>query len=572
MKTHSTMPTRWNPSAPPDERRRRAEQLLRERHHESGLARSETETQRLVHELQVHEIELEMQNEELQQARDFMEVGVEKYSDLYDFAPIGYLTFDREGTIQEVNLFAVSLLGIDRNQLLKRRFQPYISPPELPVFRAFLDKVFESRIKESCELTLLNRKQLPIPVRLEATLSATGRECRAVVMDLTQRNQAEMDRLILSKLESTGILAGGIAHDFNNLLTVILLDVELALAVHPGHEDFAHHLEDARKTVLMARGLTQQLITFAKGGSPNFKPLHLIELIQQTVRTALSGSRVQCEFFLANDLWLVEADESQIQQVFCNMILNAREAMPEGGLISVRASNRVVDARDETALPAGEYACVSITDRGGGIAKSLAAKIFDPYFSTKRRGSQKGMGLGLTICQTVVQKHGGLIRLDSKESVGSTFHVYLPAYRRMPPTTCSSMPSLPARPARILVMDDEEGVREVMRIALERLGNEVQLVSEGALAVEAYELAKAQALPFDIVILDLTVRAGLGGQETMRALLRMDASVRAIVMSGYADDPVMLEPKLHGFLGVLPKPFTSENLQAALARVFGDGV
>jgi two-component system, cell cycle sensor histidine kinase and response regulator CckA len=549
------------------ERRRRATQLLRERHPNSGEVRSEVDTQRLVHELHVHQIELEMQNEELQQARDLMEAGLEKYSDLYDFAPVGYMTFDREGTIQEVNLFAVGLLGIDRTYLLKRRFQAYVTPSEVPAFHAFLENVFESKIKESCELTLVNSNQRSIPVRVEATLAASGRECRAVVMDLTQRKQIEESRLILSKLESTGILAGGIAHDFNNLLTVILLDVELALATVPTDADFARYLEDARQTVFLARGLTQQLIMFATGGSPNPEPLCLLDLIQQTVRTALSGSRVQCEFSLANDLWLVEADESQLGQVFCNLALNARESMPDGGLISVRACNQAIHPGDGLSLPAGDYVCISIVDRGVGMSKTLAAKVFDPYFSTKRRGTQKGMGLGLTICQTVVQKHGGTILVESEERIGSTFHLYLPACRRLPSPPRSAPQLLGPLPVKVLVMDDEEGVREVMQILLQRMGSEVAVVSEGALVVEAYKNAKAQAQPFDVVILDLTVRAGMGGQEAMRALLNMDESVRAIVMSGYADDPVIMEPQRHGFRAVLLKPFTSDELRAALVQV-----
>jgi two-component system, cell cycle sensor histidine kinase and response regulator CckA len=555
------------PSVPNEEQRRRAEALLRERHPRTGHETSEPDPKRLVHELQVHEIELEMQNEELQKARELSEAGLEKYSDLYEFAPVGYMTFDRGGTVLEANLFAVGLLGLDRSKVLKRRFHCYVAPPELAAFNAFLARVFETRIKEACELTLLNQNQSSIPVRLEATIAASGRECRVVMMDLTQRKQAEEARLILSKLESTGILAGGIAHDFNNLLTVILLDVELALAATHTDEGIARYLKDAKKTVLMARGLTQQLITFADGGSPIPKPLHLAELIRQSVRTALSGSCVQCEFHLAKNLWLIEADESQIGQVFCNLALNAREAMPDGGLLSVRASNQVLASQGDDSLPAGDYVQVSIADQGGGMAEGLTAKIFDPYFSTKCRGTQKGMGLGLTICQTVMQKHGGSIVVETKEGVGTTFYLYFSASRNMPCETRPLVPPIPLRPARILVMDDEEGVREVMRLLLEQMGNEVEVVTEGALAVEAYQAAKAQELPFDVVILDLTVRAGMGGQEAMRALLRIDPSVRAIVMSGYADDPVISQPEGYGFLGVLAKPFTSENLRTALARV-----
>ena len=396
-------------------------------------ARPETEadTQRLVHELQVHQIELEMQNEELQQARDEMEAGLEKYSDLYDFAPVGYLTLDREGTIREANLTSASLLGIERSRLVKRRFGLFVSAADLPAFNAFLTKVFESKAREFCEVTLLKEGKPPVEVRIEAAVAASGRECRAVLTDITEHKRAEEDRLILNKLESTGILAGGIAHDFNNLLTVILLNLELAQTLIPPGEELAHRLEEAKKAALTARGLTQQLITFAKGGAPVRKPTRLSGVIQESVRPALSGSRVRCEFSLAEDLWLAEVDAGQIGQVIRNLVLNAREAMPEGGVVSVRAENVVLGSHENPSLPPGDYVRVSIADQGGGIAKEVLPKIFDPYFSTKQRGDQKGMGLGLTICHTVIQKHGGAIAVESELGVGTTFHLHLPASRKL---------------------------------------------------------------------------------------------------------------------------------------------
>jgi PAS domain S-box-containing protein len=200
------------PSSQTAERRRHAEARLRERPSQAALAGADLDTKRLVHELQVHQIELEMQNEGLQKARNALESSLEKYSDLYDFAPVGYLTLDREGTIREVNLAGAGLLGIDRSRLLKRQFQPHVSPADLHVFHTFLKNLFETKAKEFCDLTLLNATRPPTAVRLEATLAASGRECRAVLTDMTERKQAEEDRLILSKLESTGILAGGIAH------------------------------------------------------------------------------------------------------------------------------------------------------------------------------------------------------------------------------------------------------------------------------------------------------------------------------------------------------------------------
>jgi len=319
----------------------------------------------------------------------------------------------------------------------------------------------------------------------------------------------------------------------------------------------------------MARGLTQQLITFAKGGQPIRKLTSLSQLIEDSVRPALSGSRVRCEFHLADDLWPAEVDAGQMGQVIRNVVLNAREAMPQGGVVSVRAENRVLGSHEHPSLPPGDYVRVSIADRGGGIAKEVLPKIFDPYFSTKQRGDQKGMGLGLTICHAIIQKHGGTIAVESAVGVGTTFHLYLPASRKLIAQETAPMPKVLPRPGRILVMDDEEGVRNVMGVSLQQMGHEVELVADGQKAVETYGSAKGQGRPFDAVILDLTVRAGVGGHEAIQALLKIDPAVKAIVMSGYANDPVVLEPERCGFNGALVKPFDIGKLQEMVSWVMG---
>jgi signal transduction histidine kinase/ActR/RegA family two-component response regulator len=563
------MPTKPNLSAAAAELRRCAEQRLREQYPEKGQTQTEADTQRLVHELQVHQIELEMQNEELRKARDEMEAGLEKYSDLYDFAPVGYLTLDCEGTILEANLTCASLLGSERSRLVKRRFGPYVAAADQPAFNTFLQKVFESRTREFCEVTLDKEGKPSLVVRIEAIVATGGQECRAAVTDITASKRAEKDRLILNKLESTGILAGGIAHDFNNLLTVILLDLELAKALVPSCEELAHRVEDAKKAVLLARKLTQQLIIFAKGGVPVRKPTHLSGVIQESVRLTLSGSRVRCEFSLAEDLWPAEVDEGQIGQAIRNLVLNAREAMPKGGMISIRADNVVLGPHENPSLPPGDYVRVSVTDRGVGMSKELLPKVFDPYFSTKQRGDQKGMGLGLTICHTVIQKHGGSISVESELGVGTTFDLHLPASRKLVQEEKTVGPACLPRHGRILVMDDEEGIRIAVGALLRLMGLVVELVEDGQRAIEVYGNAQGQGCPFDAVILDLTVRAGIGGQEAIQALLKIDPAVKAIVMSGYANDPVVLEPGRYGFKGFLAKPFSADKLREILSQVMG---
>ena len=376
------------------ELRRRAEERLREQQPETSQARTAADAQRLLHELQVHQVELEMQNEELQKARDEMEAGLEKYTDLYDFAPVGYLTLDCEGTILEANLTSANLLGIERSRLVKRRFGLCVSAADLPAFNAFLAKAFESKVRAVCEVTLLKEGKPAIEARIEAVVMASGRECRAVLADITEHKRAELDRLILNNLEATGILVGGIAHDFNNLLTMILLNLELAQTLIPPGAELANLLEQAKQAALTSGGLVQQLLTFASGGAPVRKPTPLPGLIQESVRFAASGSRLRCDFSLAEDIWLADVDAGQIGQVLRNLVLNAREAMPEGGVVSVRAENVVLGPQEYPSLPPGDYVRVSVTDWGGGIFEGVAAEDLRSLFLDEAAGEPKGHGPG----------------------------------------------------------------------------------------------------------------------------------------------------------------------------------
>jgi len=334
----TTAPTTPESSPKAGELRRRAEKRLQAQPLVTDFIQSATDTQRLIHELQVHQIELEMQNDELLQARSELEAGLEKYRDLYDFAPVGYLTLDCEGMVQEANLAAASLLGIARSRLHLRRFGLSVVASDRPVFAGFLAKIFagQDQGREFCEVKLLKDGQPQVVVRIEAA-AVSGQECRVVLEDFTELKRAEADRLILNKLESTGILAGGIAHDFNNLLTVILLDLELALESTVPGARLTQLLEEAKKAGWTARGLTHQLITFSDGGAPVRKPVHLAVVIQESSRAAASGSRMRCEFSLADNLWPVAADAEQIGQVIRNLVQNAREAMPGESVVSVRA-------------------------------------------------------------------------------------------------------------------------------------------------------------------------------------------------------------------------------------------
>ena len=387
------------------------------------------------------------------------------------------------------------------------------------------------------------------------------------VTDVTERKKMEEELLRSKKLESVGFLSGGIAHDFNNLLTGIMGNISLAkLSVRPG-DKVVTYLENAENLSVRASELTKKLLTFSKGGAPIKKPVLIGDFLKKTARMPLSGSNVRCEFKIAEDLWPVEIDEGQMRQVIYNIVINACEAMPGGGTINILAENVIHGPADRPSLKDGKYVKLSIKDQGAGIPPENLSKIFDPYFSTKEMGSQKGMGLGLAISHSIIKNHGGFIVAESIVGNGSTFHIYLPVSSKefLPAKEVVKKPRLGK--VRILVMDDEQVVRYISGEFLKHLGYEVELAEDGAEAVARYKKAQESQQPFDIVILDLIVPGGMGGKEVLEKLLEISPDVQAIVSSGYSNDPIFSDFKRYGFKGVIAKPFDLEGLSESVSKV-----
>ncbi|MBW2605215.1 MAG: PAS domain S-box protein [Deltaproteobacteria bacterium] len=384
-----------------------------------------------------------------------------------------------------------------------------------------------------------------------------------VFRDISEKRKMEEERLKIQKLESIGLLAGGIAHDFNNILTAFMGNISLSkLYVKPEGKIF-ERLEEMEKATLRAMDLTGQLLTFSKGGAPVKKTLSISELIKDCAIFALRGSNVQCEFSFSDDLWPSEIDEGQISQVINNMIINADQAMPEGGKIQVCAENMVVDAKRSLPLQPGRYIKMSIQDQGSGIAKERLPRIFDPYFTTK----QKGSGLGLATAYSIIDKHDGYIVAESELGVGSTFYIYFPASEKKVSVVKETRIKAFVGKGRILVMDDEALIRDIAGQLLSRIGYDVEFAKDGAEAVKRYQKVMESGKSFDAVIMDLTIPGGMGGKEAVQRLLEIDPEVNAIVSSGYSNDPVMSDFRKFGFKGVVPKPYTIEELGKALQEI-----
>jgi PAS domain S-box-containing protein len=384
-----------------------------------------------------------------------------------------------------------------------------------------------------------------------------------IVRDITERKRMEEELLKARKLESIGLLAGGIAHDFNNILMGILGNISVAkMCASPG-DDLHNILVAAEKAALRAKDLTQQLLTFSKGGAPLKKTAAIAEIIKDSADFALRGSNVGCEFSIPETLWSVEVDEAQMSQVISNLIINADQAMPDGGVIRLRAQNVTVSAGDLSALKPGRYVKIAIEDHGIGIRPEHLPKIFDPYFTTK----QKGTGLGLATAYSIIQKHDGHITVESQLGVGTVFTLYLPAtVAETPIKTAAEAPPV-VHQGYVLVMDDEDIVRDVTGKMLTKLGYDVVFARDGAEAIDAYRTAQANGQPFDVIIMDLTIPGGMGGKEAIKRLLDINPQAKVIVSSGYSNDPVMANFKDYGFCDVVAKPYKIQELSQALHRV-----
>lgn len=390
-----------------------------------------------------------------------------------------------------------------------------------------------------------------------------------VFRDVTEKQRMEEELLRASTLESVALLAGGVAHDFNNILTVILGNVSLAMLSFDERSEAYERLAQAEKASMRARDLAQQLLTFAKGGVPAKKTASLIDLLRDASDFVTRGSNVRCAFSIQEGLWPVEIDEGQIGQVIHNLVLNAQQAMPDGGTIEIGAVNKTAGEVKGLPLHEGNYVHIAVRDFGIGIPKDHLAKIFDPYFTTK----QKGSGLGLSISYSIVKKHDGYMTVDSEPGEGATFSLYLPAFPNaalQKGKETAKVESLSGR-GRILVMDDEESIRDLLDKMLRRLGYEVLLAEDGAEAIRLYGQAIKSETPIDAVIMDLTVPGGMGGKEAILAMGRLDPEVRAIVSSGYSNDPMAAAFKEYGFSEFIAKPFKLEDLGKVLKRVIPRG-
>jgi PAS domain S-box-containing protein len=384
-----------------------------------------------------------------------------------------------------------------------------------------------------------------------------------VATDITERKRMEEELLKIRKLESVGVLAGGIAHDFNNILAAILGNISLALTITDPKDEIYELLEESEKASLRAKDLTQQLLTFSKGGEPIKKIAEINAVIKDSASFVLRGSNVRCDFKFDEELWPVAIDTGQISQVVQNIVINASQAMPTGGTIAIGCLNYCLESSGIIPVSPGDYIKIVVKDQGLGIPVDMLDKIFDPYFTTKQQGS----GLGLATTHSIIINHNGHITVDSKLGQGATFTIYLPASQRIPELDPKEVivPQIIPQ-GKIMIMDDEKMIRSLVERSLSRSGYEVVLATDGNEAVHLYQKAKEAGAPIHLSIMDLTIPGGMGGKEATKEIHKIDPEAKVIVSSGYSNDPVMADFCKYGFCGAIAKPFQIKELMEVVAK------
>ncbi|TCO93472.1 PAS domain S-box-containing protein [Chthoniobacter flavus] len=512
------------------------------------------------------EIERKRSEEDLAAEKERLAVTMRSMAD-------GFITIDTSGSVLMLNPVAESLSGWTQDDAAGK--------PLATVFQIFnernrkrytlaIQRIVEAGIAEGLDgpalLIARDGSERLVESNAAPIRDRSGGRVGAVVVfrDVTEKRRLDEERQKADKLESLGVVAGGIAHDFNNLLTAILGNISLALLCAP-EPQVGERLGAAKRATSRAQELAQQLLTFAKGGAPVKQTASMSQLLRDTLSLTLHGSKAHIEFHVADDLWPVDIDPGQMSQVINNLAMNADQAMPAGGVLRVQAENvDLVTHSVSLGLDAGRWVKISLQDQGIGIPEEYLKKIFDPYFTTKPKGS----GLGLATAYSIVKNHHGVIAVDSKPGEGSTFTICLPASEHeLQVQDTSPVPMAPTGSARVLVLDDEEAICMLVTCALEERGYKVTETNDGTQAIAAYEKAMQEGKPYDLFISDLTIPGGMGGQETIKRLLEIDPDIRAIVSSGYANDPVMSRYEEYGFSGMIAKPYEIDALGRKVAEI-----
>lgn len=517
---------------------------------------------------------------ELKQTEDALRESEEKFKALFDQMPCGCAIYSVIGNgdnfiFKNFNKASEKIENLKKENLIGKLVTDIF--PGVKRFGKF--KIFQDVWKSgemqyfptACYKNYYDDDSDPGTWRESWIFKLSNGDIVSLYNDVSERKYAEIQNEKLKtqlaqsqKMEAIGTLAGGIAHDFNNMLGVITGNISYALSSLTKDNELYEVLADVQESSKQAQSLTNQLLTFSKGGAPIKKPSNINKIIRDAAIFSIRGAQSKCDFKLSENLWPSEVDEGQINQVINNLVINANQAMPNGGAIVISTENVGIETESGIPLPAGKYIKIGIEDQGVGISKNHLSNIFEPYFTTK----QKGSGLGLATTYSIVKRHDGHITVYSEIEKGTVFNIYLPASLNDYRESKDQKETIHKGQGKILVMDDQEPILKMLGRMLHRMGYETVFATDGSQAVEIYNNAQTSEKSIDAVILDLTVPGGMGGLKTIIELLKIDPHVKAVVSSGYSNDPIMSNYEDYGFCGIVPKPYTKAQLAEVLNKVF----
>ncbi|MCK5706801.1 MAG: PAS domain S-box protein [Candidatus Aureabacteria bacterium] len=481
------------------------------------------------------------------------------YRTLFNGISDSIFIHDESGNIFDVNRIACDVLGYTREELLKMNISDINLSDDLKeAIKNFKKIKGEENIVFETEYISKKGARIPIEMNSRLVEYAGMIAVLSVARDITMRKKIEEKMLQEKRLESVGMLAGGIAHDFNNFLMVIKGNLDMIRSLSPEENDLSCYFEAADQYIKSAKKLSYQLLTFAQGGKPVIEVVSIKDILKEFVIFSLHGRNVKPVFSIDENLFNAEVDPGQINQVINNIVINAAQAMPKGGILDVRAKNIKIDKKHGIELPMGDYVEISIKDTGKGIKESILKKIFIPFFTTK----ETGKGMGLAISQSIIKNHGGYITVLTEENKGTEFIFYIPTTKKKVEDKKYKYKKMKVSDdmLNILIMDDDEGITQILSDFLRKMNYKVEAVKDGYEALEKYTKYLEDDKKFDVVFLDLTIPGGMGGKDTIAELKNIDKDVTAIVMSGYSKDPVLSEYKKYGFKAVIKKPFNLENV------------
>jgi PAS domain S-box-containing protein len=525
----------------------------------------------LIHELQIHQIELEMQNDELCRIQEELERARNKYSHLYDFAPVGYFTLSEKGIIEEANLTMASMLGIERVELIGKPFTRFISRDDQDIFYKHRQRLLETEASLPCEMRLIKKDNQAFHARMECMLIKSkdddSRQIRAAVSDITEYKQMEGRLHQSQKMESIGILAGGIAHDFNNILAVIMGNTEMALDEVQEWNSVREYLNEIQSAATRAKNLILHILNFSRKGSTDLKPINIGPIVTETLKflRATIPADIEIRQDISCKFDMVEGNQAQIGQVIMNLCTNAAHAMHDGGgILEVSLQNVEFDKHVGFDLEPGRYLKLTVTDNGHGIDPANIDHIFDPYFTTGRLGN--GTGMGLSLVYGIVKAHNGAVTVKSEPGKGTVFEVLFPSVAGETEPEVARPKLFPKGNERILFIDDEEHILNLAKKMLDRHGYQVEVKNSPA---DALELFRSGPDRFDLIITDMTMPM-MNGYKLAQEILSICPDMPVILCSGYSDSIDVEKTAAIGIRKFIEKPLDMSDFLVSIRKVLDE--